>query len=59
MTTFLNTYIWAAFKLLIGHSSDKIRANVEESRTLAALRDTLLMGLVSGEVHVDHFEGFV
>ena len=38
---------------------DRIVASVHESRTLAALRDTLLPGLVSGRVRLEDPGGFV
>jgi type I restriction enzyme S subunit len=34
----------------------KIRANTEQSRTLAELRDTLLPKLISGEIRVREAE---
>ena len=38
---------------------DRILANHAESRTLAALRDTLLLKLISGELRVKDSERFV
>ena len=42
-----------AFELLACVLDDRIESNVAESRTLAAMRDTLLPKLVSGEVRVN------
>lgn len=41
-----------AFGLLVGPWMERIRAAVGESHTLAALRDTLLPKLISGEIRV-------
>ena len=48
--------IQRAFLATIKPWSDKIKANESESRTLAALRDTLLPKLLSGEVSVNRSE---
>ena len=44
--------IWSAFSLLIEPMFARIKVLSKESSTLAALRDALLPGLVSGEVHL-------
>jgi type I restriction enzyme S subunit len=38
---------------------DRIELNERESRTLAALRDTLLPKLISGEVRVKNAEPYI
>jgi type I restriction enzyme S subunit len=43
-----------AFTNQIRPASDRIVASIHESRTLAALRDTLLRKLISGELRVPH-----
>jgi type I restriction enzyme, S subunit len=48
-----------AFEGLVGPSIQRIRACVLQSRTLAALRDTLLPKLISGELRVKDAEKFV
>lgn len=48
---FLN-YISYRFDELTAQMMEKIKANSTESRTLAALRDTLLPKLLSGELSV-------
>ncbi|QEF98793.1 Type I restriction modification DNA specificity domain protein [Stieleria maiorica] len=45
-----------AFGKTIAPSMERIKANCEESRTLAALRDTLLPKLLSGEIRVGEAE---
>ena len=40
------------FDLIVGHLVSRIRAGLHESRTLAALRDTLLPKLISGELRI-------
>ncbi|HAY22930.1 MAG TPA: hypothetical protein DCY27_12380 [Desulfobacterales bacterium] len=39
--------------------TDSIKANIHESRTLAAIRDALLLKLLSGEVRVANKEKFI
>ncbi len=46
------TSLLAAFDRMAGAMTDRIFANCHESRTLGALRDTLLPRLVSGEMRV-------
>jgi type I restriction enzyme, S subunit len=48
-----------AFDSCLSHMADKIRSNFEQSRTLAALRDTLLPKLLSGELRIKDAERFV
>ena len=45
-----NTFDW--FSSFVLQWNEKIRMNVAESRTLSALRDTLLPKLISGEMRV-------
>ena len=47
-----NEDIWSEFSVLVEPMFAKIKTSSEENHTLAALRDTLLPGLVSGEVEV-------
>jgi len=47
------------FEIQIGPALERIRANLFESRTLAALRDTLLPKLISGELRIRDAERFV
>ena len=51
--TFPTTDIWSAFALTVEPLFSKIHVNFEESRTLSALRDALLPGLVSGKLRLD------
>jgi type I restriction enzyme S subunit len=44
--------IVAAFERVVGVLDDRLRLNEEQSRTLEALRDTLLPKLISGELRV-------
>jgi type I restriction enzyme S subunit len=44
------------FSRLMGSLAEKIMASIHESRTLAALRDTLLPKLISGEIRVKDAE---
>ena len=46
------TSLLEAFNRMTGAMTDRIFANCHESRTLGAMRDALLPGLVSGEVGV-------
>ncbi|MCG3201552.1 MAG: hypothetical protein NFCOHLIN_01422 [Gammaproteobacteria bacterium] len=48
-----------SFDAFVRPSVERIIANVHESRTLAALRDTLLPKLISGELRVKDAEQFV
>jgi len=48
-----------AFESLVGPCFERIRARLLESRTLGALRDTLLPKLISGELRVKDAEKFV
>ena len=48
-----STSLLSAFGALVGSLRTHIVANAEESRILAAQRNTLLPGLVSGEVRID------
>ncbi|MCX6544605.1 MAG: restriction endonuclease subunit S [Acidobacteria bacterium] len=48
-----------AFDTRVGPSMERIRAGLFESRTLAAVRDTLLPKLISGELPVKDAERFV
>jgi type I restriction enzyme S subunit len=50
----INTY-----ERSIGRLDDKIRSNLEDSRTLAQLRDTLLPKLISGELRVPDAKDFL
>jgi type I restriction enzyme S subunit len=43
-----------AFEARVGPALERIRASLLGSRTLAALRDTLLPKLISGELRVAH-----
>ena len=45
-----------AFDIVVGPLFDRGQANNVESRNLAAIRDTLLPKLLSGEVRYKHFE---
>ena len=47
------------FDSLAGSLAMRVHRCNEESRTLAALRDTLLPKLISGELRVDHAEKIV
>ncbi len=49
----------AEFRYLVSPMLERLVANVHESRTLAALRDTLLPKLISGEVRVPDAERVV
>ena len=51
--------IAAAFTKRIRHAVSRILASIHESRTLAALRDTLLPKLISGELRVKDAERFI
>jgi type I restriction enzyme, S subunit len=51
--------IGKAFESTIEPLFARIRANTDQSRTLAALRDTLLPKLLSGELRIKEAEGFV
>lgn len=49
----------AEFSQFVRPSIERIIASIHESRTLAALRDTLLPKLISGELRVKDGERFV
>jgi type I restriction enzyme, S subunit len=51
--------ICSVFSELIQPSFQKIRENTDENRTLAALRDTLLPKLISGELRVPDAEAII
>ncbi len=44
--------VLSAFEAQVAPLSDKLTANLQESRTLAATRDALLPRLISGELRV-------
>jgi len=48
-----------AFERCLSPIDDRIEVNERESRTLVALRDTLLPKLISGELRVKHLEPFI
>jgi type I restriction enzyme S subunit len=48
-----------AFTKQVRPAVDRITAGIHESRTLAALRDTLLPKLISGELHIKDAERFI
>jgi type I restriction enzyme S subunit len=48
-----------AFNAIVDPLLDRVIANVHESRTLAATRDTLLPKLVSGAIRVKDAEAFL
>ncbi len=48
--------LMAAFTAKVAPLYAQITANLHQSRTLAALRDTLLPKLLSGEVRVTHMQ---
>jgi len=47
------------FELMLAPLDDRIEVNTSESRTLAALRDTLLPNLISGKLRVKEAERFL
>jgi type I restriction enzyme S subunit len=47
-----NRFLIDAYENRIGQIDDEVRNNIEESRTLAQLRDTLLPKLIAGELRV-------
>ena len=51
--------VWKALGDLIGPMMGRVIANAHESRTLAALRDTLLPKLISGEIRVKDADTFL
>lgn len=51
--------VLTAWESLVGPLYDRVRANLEESRTLAELRDLLLPKLLSGELRVRDAEKLV
>jgi type I restriction enzyme S subunit len=53
-----STRVLRAFELRVAPMFERVLAASEESRTLAALRDTLLPKLVSGEPRVKDAEHF-
>ncbi len=48
-----------AFDAMAGSLDARIRSNVEASRILAALRDTLLPKLISGDIRIPHVQKLV
>ncbi len=54
-----DSHIVDAFDSTAKHLDVRIRSNVTESYTLAALRDTLLPKLISGDLRVKHAESFL
>jgi type I restriction enzyme S subunit len=46
----------ATFGTIVGVFYEKAETNKQESRILAALRDTLLPNLISGDLRVDRCE---
>jgi type I restriction enzyme S subunit len=56
---FAGEKICVAFSDLVGPWFARLRASTEEARTLAALRDTLLPRLISGELRVTDAEQFI
>jgi type I restriction enzyme S subunit len=48
-----------AFDAVVGGALERMQALEQESDTLAALRDTLLPKLISGELRVKNAEKFV
>ena len=52
------TPVAAAFTAVIQPAIDRLTDSIHESRTLAALRDTLLPRLISGELRVGDAERF-
>ncbi len=51
--------VMTAFDTIVEPVYAKIRLNLEESCTLAAIRDTLLLKLISGELRVPDAERFL
>jgi type I restriction enzyme S subunit len=51
--------IASAFRKIVNALRNKVVAAVNESRTLAALRDALLPKLISGEIQVKDAERFL
>jgi type I restriction enzyme S subunit len=51
--------VHVAFGKIVGHMFKQMEANQEQSRTLGALRDTLLPKLMSGELRVRDAEKLV
>lgn len=51
-----NKAVWVAFSRIVSPAFLTIKANAEESETLARLRDTLLPKLISGELRVPDTE---
>lgn len=51
-----NKAVWIAFSRIVSPAFLTIKANAEESETLARLRDTLLPKLISGELRVPDTE---
>ena len=47
------------YERVCGALDDKVRNNIEESRTLAQLRDTLLPKLISGKLRIEDAEEFL
>jgi type I restriction enzyme, S subunit len=51
--------VWKAFAAVVDPLFAGIRANAEESRTLAGLRDVLLPKLMSGDIRIKDAERFI
>jgi type I restriction enzyme, S subunit len=51
--------VLSAFEAQVATLYDKVTANLQHSRTLAAMRDALLPRLISGELRVGEAEAFV
>ena len=54
-----NSAVLRAFSRLVGSLLARIAQDDRESRTLAALRDTLLPKLISGDLRVKDAEKFI
>ncbi len=54
-----DTAVWHAFGRLVTPMFQSIKANAEASASLAALRDTLLPKLISGELRIEDAEKFL
>jgi len=55
----VNSPVFTAFGQAVNPLFERIRSGMEQSRTLAAFRDTLLPRLISGELHVPDAERIV
>lgn len=54
-----NENIWKAFSNIVIPQFKSIKANAQESETLAHLRDTLLPRLISGDLHAPNIDDIV